>query len=84
MLWQKSKNQVEAVALGTPLIAYKTTYHPHKDGVVWFNGTKEDLKKKIVAMMPKPLLNQEEYSNKYHKVYREMYESSSNRSGFIR
>ena len=78
-----SGTAVEAVALGTPLIAYKTTYHPHKDGVTWFDGTKEDLKKKIISLMPKPLLTQEQYSNKYHEVYREMYESSSHRKRFL-
>lgn len=67
---------LEAVANGTPVLCTKNTYYPHKDNATHFNGSVEDLVKKIKKMIPKPLITAEEYSNKYREIYKWLKQQS--------
>jgi len=62
---------LEAQAVGTPVISTKIGMKPHK--AIWFDGTVDDLVKKINKLKPKPLITIEEYSKKYIELYKKAY-----------
>jgi glycosyltransferase involved in cell wall biosynthesis len=63
---------LEAQAVGTKVISTKIGMKPHK--AIWFDGSVEDLVKKINKLKPKPLITPEEYSRRYSETYKKAYE----------
>jgi glycosyltransferase involved in cell wall biosynthesis len=62
---------LEAQAVGTKVISTKIGMKPHK--AIWFDGSVNDLAKKLNKLKPKPLITPEEYSKKYAEIYKKAY-----------
>jgi glycosyltransferase involved in cell wall biosynthesis len=72
---------LEAQAAGTKVISTKIGMKPHK--AIWFDGSVDDLVKKINKLKPKPLITPAEYSRKYIEAYKRAYDLFYNRGSRV-
>jgi len=61
---------MEALACGTPVIATPISLSPQEWNVTYFDGTVEDLVRKLKNFIPKFIIIPEEYSKKHLELYK--------------
>jgi glycosyltransferase involved in cell wall biosynthesis len=73
---------LEAQAVGTKVISTKIGMKPHK--AIWFDGSVDDLVKKLNKLKPKPLVTPEEYTKRYADIYKKAYRRFYKTRGGVR
>lgn len=65
--------RIEALSVGTPVISTRIGTGIYKKGITWFDGSVDDLVKKINKMKPEVPITVEQYSQKYIEAYKDAF-----------